>query len=122
MCDENHRTPEGEIEVTSDMVDTLVGYFYDFNPSADDPRRTARLALSECLKYAGSRGHPDDIASAHVASVAIPEEPTPEMIEAGVDELLGHDIYVNSDFSGPSMEAWREAVADTFKAMISARG
>lgn len=45
-------------------------------------------------------------------------EVTPEMIEAGVDELLSHDIYPDVHHAGPSMEVWRSAVRDTFKAML----
>lgn len=47
-------------------------------------------------------------------------EITPAMIEAGVDELMGHDIYMSSDLTGPSMDNWREAVRDCFLAMARA--
>ena len=36
-------------------------------------------------------------------------EITPEMIDAGVNELLCHDVYPNSAGAGPSLESWREA-------------
>lgn len=59
--------------------------------------------------------HPETVANVAVSEV------TPEMIEAGVSELLKHDIYMTPDYGGPSMETWREAVRDTFVRMLQAR-
>jgi hypothetical protein len=58
----------------------------------------------------------------HIANVELSEiEITPEMIEAGVGELLGHDIYMSPAYGGPSMEVWREAIKDAFSAMLRVR-
>lgn len=44
-------------------------------------------------------------------------EVTPEMTEAGVDELLSHPVYADARGDGPSMVDWRAAVEATYRVM-----
>ena len=48
-------------------------------------------------------------------------EVTPEMIEAGVDELLSHDVYPDAHGGGPMRDQWREALAASLRAMLAFR-
>jgi len=47
-------------------------------------------------------------------------EVTPEMIKAGVDELLSHPVYADARGDGPSMADWIAAVGAVLVAALRA--
>lgn len=61
-----------------------------------------------------------NVEAKSIANADVPEI-TDEMVSAGVTELLRHDIYPNSDMTGPSLDTWREALRDAFNAMLRSR-